>query len=226
MPTIIRNGITYGGGGGTGNASNKYSTEEQVIGTWIDGKPIYRIVSSEPIDFLQDLSNAQELIGDTGNFSGNTRWSTITATYVDLWSQDIGNNYVDICVPISTVNTVLLTRQLTRSNGLLSGFTYWLGTTQGGNDIATIKVPSDDYFKETCTDVIRLDQYQNKCDEVYIRIVLSVVSGNAVTYRYTSITLRKRELKPEYSYALKQNEKLGIEETGFMYCSEYTKSNA
>lgn len=44
MPTIIRNGITYGGGGGTGNASNKYSTEEQVIGTWIDGKPLYRVV--------------------------------------------------------------------------------------------------------------------------------------------------------------------------------------
>lgn len=42
MPTIIRNGITYCGGSGSGNASNKYSTEEQIVGTWIDGKPLYQ----------------------------------------------------------------------------------------------------------------------------------------------------------------------------------------
>lgn len=42
MPTIIRNGITYGGSVGGGNTSNNYSTEEQAVGTWIDGKPIYR----------------------------------------------------------------------------------------------------------------------------------------------------------------------------------------
>ena len=39
MPTIIRNGITYGGGG---TSLDNYSTKEQVVGTWIDGKPIYR----------------------------------------------------------------------------------------------------------------------------------------------------------------------------------------
>lgn len=42
MPTIIRNGITYGGGVGGGNTSNNYSTTEQVVGTWIDGKPLYQ----------------------------------------------------------------------------------------------------------------------------------------------------------------------------------------
>lgn len=226
MPTIIRNGRTYGGGGGSGNASNKYSTEEQVIGTWIDGSPIYRIVSSEPIDFNQNSSEFQELIGDTRNFSGgSTRWSTITADYVEIWAQDIGNNYVDICVPIPTSKAIYLTRELVTGTKL-SGFQYWIGTTLGGSDIAVINVPRDDYFKEICTDEIILSGYRDKYDEAYIRIVLGAVAGNDTKYRYTSISYYMQELKPEYSYVLKANDQLGIKETGFMYCSEYTKSNA
>lgn len=39
MPKIIRNGITYGG---SGTSLDNYSTKEQVVGTWIDGKPLYQ----------------------------------------------------------------------------------------------------------------------------------------------------------------------------------------
>ena len=39
MNTIAKNGKFYGT---CGNSSENYSTEEQIIGTWIDGKPIYR----------------------------------------------------------------------------------------------------------------------------------------------------------------------------------------
>lgn len=35
-------GIKYGGGGSSSSSLN-YSTEEQVVGTWIDGKPLYEI---------------------------------------------------------------------------------------------------------------------------------------------------------------------------------------
>ena len=38
MAGIMKDGKVYAGGAG----SEVYSTEEQVIGTWIDGKPIYR----------------------------------------------------------------------------------------------------------------------------------------------------------------------------------------
>lgn len=34
-------GIKYGNGGGSGSSSHNYSTDEQVVGTWIDGKPVY-----------------------------------------------------------------------------------------------------------------------------------------------------------------------------------------
>lgn len=48
---IISNGRSLELGSGGGSASEDYSTEEQVIGTWIDGKPIYR-----QIIFLQTIN--------------------------------------------------------------------------------------------------------------------------------------------------------------------------
>lgn len=43
----LTDGIAYfikdAGGGGGGSSSHNYSTTEQVIGTWIDGKPLYEI---------------------------------------------------------------------------------------------------------------------------------------------------------------------------------------
>lgn len=43
--TKLTDGIAYfikdAGGGGGGSSSHNYSTTEQVIGTWIDGKPLY-----------------------------------------------------------------------------------------------------------------------------------------------------------------------------------------
>jgi hypothetical protein len=54
MPKIILNGVDYYestiSGGGSGG--HNYSTQEQVVGTWIDGKPLYEITSR----ITQDLS--------------------------------------------------------------------------------------------------------------------------------------------------------------------------
>lgn len=54
---VISDGDGDGGGGGGESAGEVYSTEETRIGTWIDGKPLYRIA------LLKDLSNV------SGNFS-------------------------------------------------------------------------------------------------------------------------------------------------------------
>lgn len=42
--SIIYKGQTIAGIGGGGTAEDAYSTEEARIGTWIDGKPLYRRV--------------------------------------------------------------------------------------------------------------------------------------------------------------------------------------
>ena len=45
MSTIYYKNKEYaGGGGGFSDTSNIYSTQEQIIGTWIDGNPVYRKV--------------------------------------------------------------------------------------------------------------------------------------------------------------------------------------
>lgn len=42
MSAIINGNTVYCGGFSGGNSKLNYSTEEQVVGTWIDGKPIYQ----------------------------------------------------------------------------------------------------------------------------------------------------------------------------------------
>ena len=41
-------GIKFKSGGGSSSSSNTYSTTEQRIGTWIDGKPLYQITFNNP----------------------------------------------------------------------------------------------------------------------------------------------------------------------------------
>ena len=38
----VKDGVLSATGGGSGGSGINYSTEEQVIGTWIDGKPLYQ----------------------------------------------------------------------------------------------------------------------------------------------------------------------------------------
>lgn len=40
MSAIYKNGVIYSNDG-SGSSMHEYSTEEHVVGTWIDGKPIY-----------------------------------------------------------------------------------------------------------------------------------------------------------------------------------------
>lgn len=58
-----------GGSGGSGGSSAVYSTEETVVGTWIDGKPIYRIIL--PFVTITSTSNDSTLI-DVADYSIDT----------------------------------------------------------------------------------------------------------------------------------------------------------
>ena len=42
MPQLMLNGVNYSGGGGL----HTYSTEEQVVGKWVDGSDLYEITIS------------------------------------------------------------------------------------------------------------------------------------------------------------------------------------
>lgn len=58
---------------------DKYSTEEQVIGTWIDGKPLYRKVGT--IKFTSIYSQGNFTVGSL--ISSNIKYGTITKVFTD-----------------------------------------------------------------------------------------------------------------------------------------------
>lgn len=73
---IRYNGIDYGVGDEANN--NNYSTEEQIIGTWLDGKPLYR--KTIVIDITTD----------------DTKYYEHNISDVDIIYIDIGNTFI-IC---------------------------------------------------------------------------------------------------------------------------------
>lgn len=91
MSLIYKDGQYYGKGGSEMPAEDmaevasplpsvmsrrfKYSTEEQVIGTWIDGKPVYQktVSITNPVSGDTLLSNVANLISATGQFIHNDK---------------------------------------------------------------------------------------------------------------------------------------------------------
>lgn len=68
VDTLVANSGGSGGGSSTGGASDVYSTEETAIGTWIDGKTIYRKVIE---------------VGKLASVSSKN-YSTVTTTFSDV----------------------------------------------------------------------------------------------------------------------------------------------
>lgn len=64
--TLVLNGVDYSNGGLGGNPANNYSTEEQVIGTWIDGKPLYQ--KTVVFDNEFDVKNNEWKTLNIGNY--------------------------------------------------------------------------------------------------------------------------------------------------------------
>jgi hypothetical protein len=69
------------------NASNNYSTEEQIVGRWIDGKPLYQktiignFESSDKITEIQvddlNIDIIVNITGITNDFSGTTKYQRL-----------------------------------------------------------------------------------------------------------------------------------------------------
>lgn len=89
MGMIIQNGRIFA----TGEEYHKYSTEEQIVGEWIDGKPLYEktlevngtfnlsnntwtdIISIPNVDIISELSYYFSGISEIGMTDGRLRWS-------------------------------------------------------------------------------------------------------------------------------------------------------
>ena len=109
MAVIMKDGKVYAGGVG----SEVYSTEEQVIGTWIDGKPLYRKVivdttkseidlSSINIDYINLSKSVFEIYGITVNnyTNGNDYAYTTYNSNTKILDTVTGGNIVSVSLKI------------------------------------------------------------------------------------------------------------------------------
>ena len=79
-----------GGGGGGGSSSMNYSTDEQVIGTWVNGKPVYQrtLTGSLPSSFSGDeivgtIANISEFISGIGSINVDNSLYQMTVPFVN-----------------------------------------------------------------------------------------------------------------------------------------------
>jgi hypothetical protein len=112
-----------GGGSGGGGSSVNYSTTEQVIGTWIDGKPLYQICKSYTVnrstrhDFNFTDGNAKVVNGYIINslknisFPLNATWDSLTENFL----LDETHFYVKTTNNIGDNSTLFLVVQYTKT---------------------------------------------------------------------------------------------------------------
>lgn len=92
---------------------NNYSTEEQVIGKWIDGKPLYRkmvdtgnMPSNSVIQFEHSIANVQHIhvnIGET-MWTGNTHnFTKDTTNFSPIYADDSGMYIKQLAVNSSSI---------------------------------------------------------------------------------------------------------------------------
>jgi hypothetical protein len=82
MGVLVRNKINYSGSGDIFGRSAHYSLEEQVIGTWIDGKPLYQKtfvknninIGNGTTSFEIDLSDVSDVFYINGVIKESTHY--------------------------------------------------------------------------------------------------------------------------------------------------------
>lgn len=112
--TLIVNGIDYSNGGGSASGDN-YSTEEQRIGSWIDGKPLYRKI----VYINQTISHDTNINHNIANISKITKLYGVAKS---------GSNIIPL--PYSHYNTVYNMALLCNETAIL----FRPGTSQSINE--------------------------------------------------------------------------------------------
>lgn len=126
------------GQSGSGGSSDVYSTEETVVGTWIDGKPLYRTVcvgaaTGSPVN-LADFSGIpiDTMVKVEGCIV--SRSSALPDGYATGSTSTYGEKFINIWVG----DSVLKCYSPGYNSGTIFAFAYYTKTT----DTATIDIPS------------------------------------------------------------------------------------
>ena len=108
MPAIYKGGLNYSGGSNNGV---NYSTAEQVIGTWIDGKPLYQktivcgvMPSSTTKSVAHGISNIKRIVSIEG-YSFNSTAGNLTVPLPFVSTSALGSQ-MDIRCDFTNVTVI------------------------------------------------------------------------------------------------------------------------
>ena len=116
-------------GEGDSRSENTYSTTEQVVGKWIDGKPIYRKVflfNTLPTNGTVLVTNAKEIIASGGS------QGYVNGSYLEYWSfpclESGGSLRIDPVIPANS--TDLVARVIGFSSSNVRDCKWWIEYTK------------------------------------------------------------------------------------------------
>ena len=97
----------------------KYSTDEQIVGEWINGKPVYQktiqleelstaTVTGSRRDFSIDLANGIADFGELVDFNGYVRYNNITTTPASAMTLNVKCTFVGTALNVNAASMMYL----------------------------------------------------------------------------------------------------------------------
>lgn len=125
MGTLYRNNIKYGGGGSGGSIFHNYSTEEKVVGKWIDGETLYEKTINVDLSTQHSSSynpehgipNVNQILNIDGFVTKDGHgYDSINSYASPSWFIYVGcgTKYLDI-INAGVIGTAYLTLQYTKT---------------------------------------------------------------------------------------------------------------
>lgn len=202
------------------DAKYQYSLDEEVVGTWIDGKPVYQIITIDPflyaaptIDYASDISN----------FAVSGPNMKIENNILTTWpASGSAESLLKYTLPISPVGSLTITTK--DMNGTSTGtfFGYYLGTSVGAKDITKTSIGMGS--KVTTIDLLQYSSYSN----IYLSFIVELYAGHNTTIRITSILHEVPGDLPNIDYILIDNQKIKKNDptdvNDIYYLNQYTKT--
>lgn len=189
-----------------------YSLDEQIIGKWIDGRPIYQIIYEEPMEFGEYIKENKSYTIEGYNVENSNGYA---------WTHAMtsGTGYIYYKTPFINKGRIEISITVTGAE-VYTWFGYYLGTSVKSNNIAQKAIK-----KGSHTEIITLDGIEQ--ENVYLTIVMESYSGQSHLNRINSVIQYYFD-NPTIDNMIKQNEVLQSVINGSVqdkyYLSQYTKT--
>lgn len=190
-----------------------YSLDEQVIGKWIDERPIYQIVTEEPMEFGETVIENKSFVTSGDNvrtYEG----------YAETYAASSGYSVITYQTPF--INKGRIEINITKKGAnRYDWFGYYLGSTKGTYDIKKVSI---DGTKSGIT-IIPLNEIEQ--ENIYLTIEMNSWQGHSHNYRINSVKQYYID-NPTIDNMIKQNEIIqSIVNGSFInkyYLSQYTRT--